>query len=137
MKKFLIIFIIGIFLITPYISAQEHSSTIENIELKIKYGLGITMIIENIGEESIKYIQWNFSIKGGHLNLTNKTFNGIIETFDPGEKIVKRIFVFGFGFIEVDGMVCWPVLPPGSVMTCLLYFPKNSFLFGPFIYPRP
>ena len=119
----------------PLVTTHFLDSPEPEIDLEVKYGIGLKIIIENIGEVPANNMTWGFRVRGGHFNRINKSFSGDTASFEPGEKIVERIFIFGFGFIYTHGTIKWQISP--QLFSMIIYMPEPTFLFGLYLYSHP
>ncbi len=120
---------------TPPVTTISFDPPEPEIDLEVKYGIGLKIIIENIGEAPANNMTWGFRVRGGHFNRINKSFSGATASFEPGEKIVERIFIFGFGFIYTSGTITWQISP--QIYFRIIYMPEPTFLFGLYLYRHP
>jgi hypothetical protein len=66
------------------------------IDVTIKGGLGISIILKNTGNENLTYISWSIALDGG-LIIIGKSNNGILPQLKAGEEKTIKNVVFGFG----------------------------------------
>ncbi|RLF37155.1 MAG: hypothetical protein DRN08_00060 [Thermoplasmata archaeon] len=71
------------------------------LQIDIKGGIGITLLIKNNGSGNAMGIEFNMSIHGGLLGLINKQVGGIILNLPAGEEFSIKTVVFGVGLVEI------------------------------------
>ena len=107
MKKMVLLFILFLFIanLTPAVTSEKYiqMKTLINfqtpeIEIEvIKGGIGISGIINNIGNENVNEINWSIELTGG-LILIGKFEQGIIQNiYQNGSEIVEIPLVVGIG----------------------------------------
>jgi len=111
------------------------ANLLPEVDVELRGRIGIIMLIENIGNETVNLSYWYMSVKGGHFGLINKSKKGNVTLFEPGNKIVSRIFVFGFGFLTVNFRIMISSSEPGSTPG-LTTGQEIMFVFGPYVYQR-
>ncbi len=134
MKKLFVVGIIVLFLGLAIVPSTANST--REIDVKLEGRIGVIITISNIGNETINFSSWRISVKGGHFELINKSIKGNITLFEPNDKIVRRILVFGFGFITIGFWVYIPPSKPGHPHYYLHGW-EDMFVFGPYVYQRP
>jgi C1A family cysteine protease len=70
-------------------------------EIEITGGVGVTTVIENIGDEDLTDVECSVSVEGGLLGLIKISVEGGVPLLGSGEEIRKMIFPLGFGIIEI------------------------------------
>ncbi len=77
---------------------------IEQTTLDIVFGGSIfasTIMIKNTGNETAWNIEWQYTVKGGILQMINATMNGTWPELAPGDSLPIKIgFLFGLGPIS-------------------------------------
>ena len=72
------------------------------LDLAFKSGVGVNLVIENIGSTKAEDIEYSITVIGGLLNLINISTDGIIGEIEAGDKTkVKTGPFFGLGSIKV------------------------------------
>lgn len=66
------------------------------IDVNIKGGLGINIILKNTGTENLTSIPWNITLYGG-LILIGKSNGGILSQLRAGEEKIIHTKIFGLG----------------------------------------
>jgi subtilisin family serine protease len=91
---------------TGRLNAQKALITLQLKDgVKIKGGLGVSMVVTNNGTTDIANVLWQISVQGGMLGMINKTKNGTI-TIPAGEsKTVSTGMLLGFGGISINTRV--------------------------------
>jgi subtilisin family serine protease len=74
-------------------------------EVKIKGGLGVSMIITNNGTTDIPNVPWQIHVEGGILRLINKTVNGTINIKARESQTVSTGMLLGLGGISISAQV--------------------------------
>ena len=73
-----------------------------DLDPQIKGGIGVKLVVENIGSTTAEVIDYSINVKGGLLNLINVSTDGAIGKIEVGEKEKVRADSFiGLGPIEV------------------------------------
>jgi len=70
-------------------------------ELEVTGGLGVTVDINNVGDEDINEIEWSIMATGGILGLINRSLDGTIVLLEPGKSERKVMTFFGLGSIKI------------------------------------
>ncbi|MCK5260690.1 MAG: hypothetical protein KAJ44_00745, partial [Thermoplasmatales archaeon] len=133
-KKGVVVAVILLFVSVSVIPSTANPSTVVDVELRGRIGVIIT--IKNIGNETVNILDWYLSVKGGHFGLINKSKKGNVTLFEPGDKIIKRFFVFGFGFLTISFCIIGSPSEPGQPWW-LITGREDMFVFGPYVYQRP
>ncbi len=84
---------------------------------EISGGLGLTVIVKNIGMVEVNNVAWSIEING--LVLIGKHAEGIISSISPGNEIQIKSYVFGIGPAEITVTV-------GEEISTI-----NCFILGP------
>jgi len=82
-----------------------YESQIQDVEIMITSGVGLTISVKNRGSEDILDIDWNSRLSGGLLLLPSERANhGTVMFLAAGQEIVlQKVDPFiGIGFIEVN-----------------------------------
>jgi PKD repeat protein len=73
-----------------------------NLEIDIKGGFGVKVVITNNGTSDANDIPWQVHVEGGILGRINITLNGTIGNLPSGGTIsVGKLMLFGFGPITI------------------------------------
>ena len=90
------------------------------LEIEIQGGIGITVLIKNVGNETISNLEFSMKISG--FVFFGKAMEGEISSLPPGTEIKIQAFVMGFGesTIKVRG---------GEI-----YKTADCFILGPFVF---
>ena len=72
-----------------------------HIEIEIKGGLGVNVIISNNGEVDVEDVEWVIHVEGGILGFVNKTVNDTIDIEAGKSETVGTGLFLGFGGIEI------------------------------------
>jgi len=101
------------------------------LSLSFKGGLGLTLIIENIGDVAAEDVQYTITFEGKHIFLPkNATVQGVLyESILAGESAVVDVFVLGLGRTTISAVAEIPDVTTASTST-------NAFIFGPFVLIR-
>jgi hypothetical protein len=132
MKKIIVLTIISlIFLATPVfasIQPEKEQNSLNDIEVEFKGGLGLTIIVKNIGENDIHLSMLELGFSGSLLVFLGK-FDGFGEfELEPNNEKTFFIPIVGFG--------------PGSIEATFMELVENGdtyvestevFIFGPFV----
>jgi len=70
--------------------------SISSIDISIKGGLGISIVLKNTGNEDLIHIPWSVTLDGG-LIIIGKTNSGILAQLKEGEQKTIQIKILGFG----------------------------------------
>ena len=133
-KKGVVVAVILLFFSVSVVPSTASPS--REVDVDFKGRIGVIMLIENIGNETVNFMDWSMSVKGGHFGLINKSKKGNVTLFEPGDKIIKRIFVFGFGCLTISFCIIVPPSEPGQP-AWLITGREDMFVFGPYVYQRP
>ena len=136
MNKLLAIMIMLIFVSINVIPTTANPLNKVDIDVHLKGRIGIIIKFINTGNETVNISVWFISVRGGHLGLINKSLKGNATLFAPGDKIVNRIFIFGFGFISIFYQITIPPKKPNGLWIKFLGW-TDMFAFGPYVYQRP
>ena len=131
MKKLLVITILILFVSVNVFPSSANPS--HKFDANLKTGIGVIILIENIGNETINNMEWGLSVKGGYFGLINKSKTGNITQIKPGRKIPRRIIVFGYGYVNISFSVFMPPQKPGQPATAI-WGKGRMFIIGPFTY---
>ena len=131
MKKLLIITIMILFISVSVIPSSANLT--HNFDANLKTGIGVILLIENTGNETIDNMDWGLSVKGGYLGLINKTKINNISQIKPGRKITKRVIVFGYGYVNIGFAVTMPPQKPGQPYSAI-WGKDRMFIIGPVTY---
>lgn len=71
------------------------------LEIDIKGGIGIHIIIKNSGYENATEVEWSVSVKGGILGLINVSLESDTQLLEPEKEIHEKILLFRLGKIEI------------------------------------
>jgi hypothetical protein len=71
------------------------------IQVDIHDGLGINMILTNQGTIDAIVVPWQISIKGGLIQLINKTINGTIDVPVGKSETISTGLFLGFGELDI------------------------------------
>lgn len=98
------------------------------LEVEISGGLGLTLVIRNVGDGDAHNVTWYFSTQGGILGLINMEEEGLISTLPAGgeESIVLTKLLFGLGSIEITIEISADYV---NTETATI----SAFIIGPFI----
>jgi len=66
------------------------------IDVSIKGGLGISIILKNTGNENLTHIPWSIALDGGFI-IIGKSNNGILSQLKAGEEKMIQTKILGFG----------------------------------------
>jgi hypothetical protein len=94
----------------------------------IKGPLGITTELQNTGDVDASNITWSITIKGGFLDLVNKTANGTMPILAAhlSSPISVPPFI-GFGKIRIE------IIAYAKNAANEIFVTKSAFLVGPFV----
>jgi outer membrane protein assembly factor BamB len=103
----------GNYLITLRVTDDDDVSDIEtktvnvsggnfSLEVEIRGGLEVNVVINNIGTTNATDVEWEITIKGGILGLINTSVNGTIDMIEPSKtKTVGSGLFLGFGNVKI------------------------------------
>jgi len=131
-KKLLAVVIILLFIGLSVIPST--ANPLPEVDVELRGRIGVIITIKNIGNETVNFMNWSIFVKGGHFKLIDKSIKGNVTLFEPSDEIVKRILVFGFGFIDIGGVIIIPISPN---LFYEIYIMVTMFAFGPYVYQRP
>jgi subtilisin family serine protease len=91
---------------TGRLNAQKALTALHSsVDVKIKGGLGVKMVIANNGLSNVTDVTWQIHVEGGILGMINKTKNGTID-ISAGESItVSTGMLLGLGGISICARV--------------------------------
>ena len=88
------------------LNAQKALAALQFSEgVKIKGGLGVSMVMTNNGPTNLINISWQIHVKGGIIGLINKTVNGKVDIKAGASQTVSTGMLLGFGGITINAMV--------------------------------
>ena len=90
------------------------------LEIEIQGGIGITMLIKNVGNETISNLEFSMRING--FVFFGKTMDGEISSLPPGMGIEVNAFVMGFGNAIIEARA-------GEISK-----KADCFILGPFVF---
>jgi len=91
---------------TGRLNAQKALAALQLSEgVKIKGGLGVNMVITNIGTTDITNVSWQIHVEGGILGMINKTKNGTINIPAGESKTVSTGMLLGLGSFNISARV--------------------------------
>lgn len=70
--------------------------SVSKIDVTIKGGFSVSIILKNTGNENLTYIPWSIALDKG-LIIIGKSNNGILSQLKAGEEKTIKSVVFGFG----------------------------------------
>ena len=77
----------------------------DELEVEIKGGFGIHLIIRNIGDNDVSGVEFDVTITGGILGMIHEHYDGIISSIPFGSEFSLDIPIFGFGPIDITATV--------------------------------
>lgn len=77
----------------------------DELEVEIKGGFGIHLIIRNIGDNDVSGVEFDITVTGGILGMINEHYDGIISSIPFGSEFSLDIPIFGFGPIDITATV--------------------------------
>ena len=94
--------------------------------------LGVKAEFRNIAESNITEVEYLIMVRGGILDLINKTFTGTIDFIDAGKtKVIRGYQIFGLGEIDIEVRTTMPGLND------LLIKKAKGFVIGTIVIVRP
>jgi subtilisin family serine protease len=91
---------------TGRINAQKAIAALQwSLEVAIKGGIGVKVIITNNGTSSVNDIPYQIHVEGGILGMINKTVNGTIDIPAGDTVTVGTGMLLGFGAISITTKV--------------------------------
>jgi len=91
---------------TGRLNAQKALAALQSsVEVKIKGGLGVNMVMTNNGTTDITDVTWQIHVEGGILGMINKTKNGTIDIPAGESKTVSTGMLLGLGGITISARV--------------------------------
>jgi hypothetical protein len=114
----------------PVLSATVAADLGPELELEVKGGIGIKVVIRNSGDTGAYDVEWCISMHGVKILFPRDAFFGVIEgkiscLAPDGEKIV-RVIPFGFGIARILVKVSGSNHPGG-------FSTLNARVMGPFV----
>lgn len=86
---------------TAAIPVEKSNSNISDshpeLEVEVKGGLGINLVIKNIGDADATDVGYFIFIYGGLIEMSPNSDIGHLGTLAPGESVKANFFTFGFG----------------------------------------
>jgi hypothetical protein len=71
------------------------------IDVSIKGGIGISIILKNNGNENLTHIPWSIGLDGG-LIIIGKSSDGILSQLKAGEEKMIQTKILGFGKPQIS-----------------------------------
>lgn len=78
--------------------------SLSTIDVSLKGGIGIHIVVKNKGAEDLIRIPWNITIHGNHVIVGGST-SGILSQLKAGEEKTIKSNAFGFGKISLSAHV--------------------------------
>ena len=74
-----------------------------SVEIQTGFGVGASVVIQNIGDAVATSVNYNFVITGGILGKINVSISGLLASIEPGaEEVIDSGTFFGLGPIELN-----------------------------------
>lgn len=77
----------------------------DELEVEITGGIGVHLIIRNVGDVDVFGVEFDISVIGGILGMINDHYDGIISSIPFDSEFSLDIPVFGFGPIDITATV--------------------------------
>jgi len=92
---------------TGRLNAQKALAGLEvsDVEIEIKGGLGVKMVITNKGITDVTNVNWQIQVDGGLYWMINKTKDGTIDIPAGKSKTISSGLLLGLGSINISGRV--------------------------------
>jgi hypothetical protein len=107
----------GVYVGSAYVFTKGE---ISDLQLSVKGGLGVSIVIKNNGTTSINGVDWQIHVEGGIFKSITKTVNGTVDIAAGKSKRVTTGLFFGLGPVAITAKVV--DMEKKATGTILLFF---------------